>query len=126
MNVERDKLAMMNPRTTSGDRLHATKGWRGALFGATLALLGALSAGCGGPSVDDVCNKWDSRDCAGWDGKSACKAAGDRLETQASAAGCDTEFQDYLKCVEEANNCSWAATCAEPLKRLQTCVGGPI
>ncbi len=99
------------------------RAWRMAVASAAMGVVAAAIAGCGGPSVGDVCAKWDSRDCPAWTGKSECVAAGKSLEESASATGCDVEFQEYLQCVQELNNCDWGHYCTDEKTTLVNCTG---
>lgn len=124
MNPMKERQATMDSRRVAVSK--AAAAWRAAMVGAAVTLLGALSLGCGGPSVEDVCNEWDKRDCAGWDGKSACVSAGDRLESTAHSAGCDEDFQAYLKCVSDTTSCNWSSACSVAQKAVEACMGSPF
>lgn len=98
------------------------RAWRMAVASAGVGVAAAALAGCG-PSVGDVCAKWDSRDCPGWEGKAECTRAGTSLQDSAGAQGCDAEFQEYLQCVGEVNYCNWEDVCADEKDTLVKCTG---
>ena len=94
-----------------------------ALAGALLALLALGIMGCNDATVGSVCDKWDQKNCPGWDGKSACESAGQGALATARQTNCEEPFQEYLRCVDEATNCSWDVVCAKEKAALEKCQG---
>jgi hypothetical protein len=65
-------------------------------------LTGALALGCGGATIEDVCNI-----CSG-DKKAvaACVIDGAEEQSRAEKAGCSSEFQALVDCARETATCS--------------------
>lgn len=85
--------------------------------------LGAL-AGCGAPSVKDVCKELEERGCDVWSRYLECVTDGNALrERVEERGGCDGAFDDYLSCIGDLESCGWQS-CAAELDRVDTCVGG--
>lgn len=81
----------------------------------------AVLAGCGGPTVDGVCEKLSDQ-CEEVPADE-CTSEGAELEGRASDAGCDGDFDTYLECLDEGG-CDWADDCRSAAERLDACVGG--
>ncbi|MEP7122764.1 MAG: hypothetical protein ABJE95_17700 [Byssovorax sp.] len=62
---------------------------------------GALTLGCGGATVDDVCNACpaDAKDAA------SCVQEGNAERTLADKAGCGSEFQALIDCAHDKGTC---------------------
>lgn len=69
---------------------------------AFLLLTSALTTGCGGATVEDVCNT-----CKGDSTKvEACTKDGLREQSRAETAGCTGEFQALVDCAVDKSTCS--------------------
>ena len=94
-----------------------------ALRAAVTALFALWIAGCNDATIGSVCDKWDQKTCDGWDGKSACESAGQAALQTARDTNCEAPFQDYLRCVQDATNCSWDVACKTEKDALEKCQG---
>jgi hypothetical protein len=74
-----------------------------AIFPLTIVslLTGALTMGCGGATVEDVCNTCpaNSKDVA------SCISEGNSAQADAEKAGCGAEFQAEVDCAHEKATC---------------------
>lgn len=92
----------------------------GAIF---IALFAALFAACGAPSVEDICEMYAAEECANWDSKDQCIAAGNAIGERVDAAGgCDGAFDDYLRCLSTVD-CDFSGICQDELASLEACIG---
>ena len=68
----------------------------------SLLVLGLL-AGCGGASVDSICDK--VADCEGDAEREECVAEGNEYQQRAENPGCGDEFDDFLACIDDNFQC---------------------
>jgi hypothetical protein len=76
----------------------ATLGWRA--LGVSLAL-GLATTACGS-KIGDLCER--SCECEGCD-VGECEDQAEALEDAASKAGCGSEFDDFIDCVDDSGEC---------------------
>jgi hypothetical protein len=71
-------------------------------LGVTLALaVPAVAAGCGGPTVDSICNQvCDCQGCSESQYRD-CVDEGSRFQRRVEAAGCGDILADYLACLDD-------------------------
>lgn len=91
-----------------------------ALFGITLA------AGCGGASVDSICDRvCECEQCTDAD-RTQCVSSGEQFENQAVAAGCQDQYDEYLSCLDDnlvcTNGEAEASGCGAAVSALDSCV----
>lgn len=91
---------------------------------AFVLLTSALATGCGGSTVEDVCNvcKSDSAKV------NECKSGGAKAQSRAEEAGCGSEFQAFIDCAVEKATCSAigeieADACNPESNAAEACMG---
>lgn len=81
-------------------------------------------AGCGAPSVEDVCKRLDEQICSAWSGVDECKDDGERIQDRVDKeGGCDGAFDDYRQCLWDAADCDWQSACDQEIAALEGCIG---
>ncbi len=89
---------------------------------AGLWVAALLLAGCGGPTVDSVCEDLN-RECNVLLGE--CVDDGEHIEELAEDQGCEDGFETYLECID-ASGCDTGDACADIRLDLETCLGAPF
>lgn len=96
--------------------------------GAVIAGIGILAAfllaGCGAPSVEDICDQLDEQHCPAFGGVDACVESGKSIQERVDAqGGCDGAFDAYRACLFDGPSCSWGTTCTAERADLERCIG---
>ena len=84
---------------------------------AALVLSGA-ALGCGNPDCEELCE--DSLDCPRSQTED-CAAECDQLETLARASGCQTDYDDFITCLGDADDVCNGEECAAIGSDLLNC-----
>ena len=101
--------------------------WLALLSLPGFALL-ALAPGCGGTSPSALCQKACDcqRECSDAE-LDQCVSFLEGAIDEADRAGCGSEFDDYLSCIDEGlDSCSTdvESRCASEARAVQSCAGG--
>ena len=75
-----------------------------------LAACGALSAGCKAASCEKICETQNG--CSGATPVDDCQAACDADRKAAQDAGCESEYDARIDCLETVNSCATSSFCA--------------
>lgn len=99
-------------------------GRRGAALAGAGILAAFLLAGCGAPSVDDICKQLAEQGCPAWGGVDACVESGEGIQDRVDAqGGCNGAYDAYRTCLFDDPSCSWSTTCTAERADLERCIG---